>query len=51
VLMNFYIEANFKTTDLKGARLGMPSVDRVETKAIGLGIIADVRRRDESLVR
>jgi len=29
----------------------MPSVDKVETKAIGLGIIADVRRWDESLVR
>jgi len=34
---------------LKGARLGMPSADKLETKAIGLGIIADVKSRYESL--
>jgi hypothetical protein len=40
-----YVEVDFKATDLKGAKLGTPSGDRVDTKAIGLGIIADVRMR------
>lgn len=41
--MNFYTKINDELTDLKGARLGMPSVDRVETNAIGLGITIEFK--------